>query len=173
MRKIIYIENDIKDMARTKSILSRFKNPVIITIEKYSEVFNKKNQNFVLQKINPAIILAKKRKNFLLDTPKTYSIGKKNNYYFSYMYNCLFDCRYCFLQGMYKSSNFVIFINYEDFFKKISKVENTDTTIFSGYDCDSLAYDNITKFSKFLFFGKPSLSKYESIIFFNSLIPIV
>ena len=33
------------------------------------------------------------------------------------MYNCLFDCRYCFLQGMYNSSNFVIFVNYEDFFK--------------------------------------------------------
>ncbi len=151
MRKVIYIEKDIKDMPRTKYILRKFKNPIIIYIDRYSEVFNKKNQNFRLQKINPAIILAKKYKNFILETPKSYTIGKKNNYYFSYMYNCLFDCKYCFLQGMYSSSNFVIFVNYEDFFKEISFLEKKniakDTTIFSGYDCDSLAYDNVTNFS--------------------------
>ena len=106
------------------SILKKFKNPIIIyIIDRYTEVFNKRNQNFRLQKLNPAIILAKKIKNFLLETPKSYTIGKKNNYYFSYMYNCLFDCRYCFLQGMYSSSNFVIFINYEDFFTEISRLK--------------------------------------------------
>ena len=99
-----------KDKRDTKKI----QDPVILSINRYTEVFNKKNQNFVLQKTNPAIILAKKHNNFLLETPKKYSIGRKNNYYFSYMYNCLFDCRY-FLQGMYNSSNFVIFVNYEDF----------------------------------------------------------
>ena len=25
------------------------------------------------------------------------------------MYNCIYDCRYCFLQGMYNSANFVVF----------------------------------------------------------------
>ena len=30
MRKVIYIEKDIKDMPRTKYILSKFKNPIII-----------------------------------------------------------------------------------------------------------------------------------------------
>ena len=151
MKKIIYIEKEVKNSKRTKQILKKFKNPVIVIIDRYTEVFNKKNQDFGLQKINPAIILAKKHNNFLLKTPKNYSIGKKNNYYFSYMYNCLFDCRYCFLQGMYNSSNFVIFVNYEDFFNEIRYLEKDlsakDTTIFSGYDCDSLGYDHITNFS--------------------------
>ena len=96
MKKIIYIEKEVKNSQRTKQILKKFKDPVIVIIDRYTEVFNKKNQDFGLQKINPAIILAKKHNNFLLKTPKNYSIGKKNNYYFSYMYNCLFDCRYCF-----------------------------------------------------------------------------
>ena len=112
MNKIIYIENAVKNLARVKKIVKRFKNPSIIYIDKYTEVFNRKNQNFTMQKTNPAIILAKKYGNFLLETPKNYSIGRKNNYYFSYMYNCIFDCRYCFLQGLYKSSNLVIFVNY-------------------------------------------------------------
>ena len=152
MRKTIYIEKEIKDAPRTINILKKFKDPNIVTIDRYSEVFNKKNQNFSLQKINPAIILAKKYKNFLIETPKNYSIGKNKNYYFSYMYNCLFDCRYCFLQGMYSSANFVIFINYEDFFEEIKNISSkrllNDTTIFSGYDCDSLAYDHVTNFTE-------------------------
>ena len=31
--------------------------------------------------------------------PATYGIGGDENYYFSHMLNCLYDCRYCFLQG--------------------------------------------------------------------------
>ena len=31
------------------------------------------------------------------------------------MLNCVYDCRYCFLQGMYRSANYVLFVNYDDF----------------------------------------------------------
>ena len=151
MKKIIYIEKEIKNLPRVKNIINKFKDPLLIYIERYTEVFNRKNQNFKLQKINPAIILAKKYGNYLLKTPKTYTIGRKRNYYFSYMYNCMFDCRYCFLQGLYNSSNFLIFVNYEDFFKKINILDSskhaTNTTVFSGYDCDSMAYDSVSNFS--------------------------
>jgi len=154
MKKVIYIEKKIKNLPRVKNIINSFKDPTIIYIEKYTEVFNKKNQSFALQKINPAIILAKKKENFLIKTPDKYSIGREINYYFSYMYNCIFDCRYCFLQGLYNSSNFVIFVNYEEFLGEIAELEATNQakkiTVFSGYDCDSLAYDNITKFSNTL-----------------------
>ena len=123
MIKTIYIEEEIKDHERTKKILLKFKNVRRIFIEKYTEIFNKKNQNFIIQKNNPAIILAKKYGNLIINTPKGYSIGRANNYYFSYMYNCIFNCKYCFLQGLYSSSNYVIFINYEDFFKEIAELD--------------------------------------------------
>ena len=48
MRKMIYIENDAKDMFTTKSILSRFKNPNYY-YRKYSEVFNKKIKTLRLE----------------------------------------------------------------------------------------------------------------------------
>ena len=59
-----------------------------------------------------------------------------------------------FLQGLYSSSNLVIFVNYEDFLNEIKVLDNQKiakkTTIFSGYDCDSMAYDSVTSFSESL-----------------------
>ena len=69
------------------------------------------------------------------------------------MLNCLYDCRYCFLQGMYRSANYVLYVNYDDF---ISEINNISTNYphkkihyFSGYDCDSLVFDPITEFTKY------------------------
>ena len=51
---------------------------------------------------------------------------------------------------MYSSANYVVFVNYEDFDKNIedlvSSNPNENLTFFSGYDCDSLALENITGF---------------------------
>ena len=146
MTKIIYIEREIKDHFRTKLICSKVSNPEIIVIDRFSEIFNKKNQSFKLQKNNPALIIAKKYKNLIHKTPENYGIGNKYNYYFSYMYNCLFDCKYCFLQGMYSSANFVIFVNYEDYYDEIKKISITNKkkniTIFSGYDFTDSMYES-------------------------------
>ena len=154
MSKIIYIESDIKDHKRTKLICSKFKNPEVIIINRFNEVFNKRNQSFKLQKLNPALILAKKHNNLFHKTPENYGIGNKYNYYFSYMYNCLFDCKYCFLQGMYSSANYVIFVNYEDYYEEIKKIsianKEKKITFFSGYDCDSLAFEPISNFMYYL-----------------------
>ncbi len=147
----VYIENEILGHNRVKKIIGLLPKANIIPINRYTELFNKKAQNFRLQKINPALILAKKHGNFILKTPIGYGIGDNNNYYFAHMLNCIFDCRYCFLQGMYKSANYVVFVNFEDFFKKIEHIivknNKFKATFFSGYDCDSLASDNLTGFA--------------------------
>jgi len=69
------------------------------------------------------------------------------------MMNCLYDCRYCFLQGMYRSAHYVLFVNYEDFSTAIAdqvqKTPGEDVYFFSGYDCDSLVFDPVTKFVNF------------------------
>ena len=80
MTKIIYVEREIKDHFRTKLICSKVSNPEIIVINRFSEIFNKRNQSFKLQKNNPALILAKKYKNLLHKTPENYGIGNKYNY---------------------------------------------------------------------------------------------
>jgi len=69
------------------------------------------------------------------------------------MLNCLYDCRYCFLQGMYPSAHQVIFVNYEDFADSITEAVELHAPdpvwFFSGYDCDSLAYEPVTRFAEF------------------------
>ena len=148
----IFIEGEILNHPRTQLIKSKFPKSHIIEIDHYQEIFNKRSQNFRIQKLNPALILAKKHDNFILPTPAGFGLASKNNFYFSHMYNCIYDCRYCFLQGMYSSANYVLFVNYEDFFDEIERTidlyHGKDITFFSGYDCDSLAFEKITDFVK-------------------------
>ena len=149
MIETIYIEEQVAEHPGTLDILERFPDTRQIYCQRYGEIFNRKAQSFRSQKQQAALILAKKHKNFLLPTPENYGIGATENFYFSHMMNCLYDCRYCFLQGMYQSAHYVLFVNYEDFAKEIENKINTRTEevhIFSGYDCDSLALEPVTKF---------------------------
>jgi len=148
----LYIEEPIQHHPRVADICNRFPAARKILCRRYSEVFNPKAQNFRLQKQQPALILAEKYKNFALPAPIGYGIGAQHNYYFSHMLNCLYDCRYCFLQGMYQSANYVLFINYEDFQQEIkaicARTPDEPVHFFSGYDCDSLALEPVTGFAE-------------------------
>lgn len=148
----LYIESAITQHPRVAAIRRRFPKARVVGCERYGEVFNPKAQNFRLQKQKPALIMARKHQKFVLPAPAGYGIGGERNYYFSHMLNCLYDCRYCFLQGMYQSANYVLFVNYEDFQQQIRDIcrETPDQAIyfFSGYDCDSLALEPITGFAE-------------------------
>ena len=156
MIETIYIENHIKNHPRTKKILSRFKKNInVVYCDHYGEIFNIKSQNFRIQKNKPALILAKKEGKKIHNIPKNFGIGGKKNYYFSHMLNCIYDCEYCFLQGKHMSAHYLLFVNYEDFFveikKEINKNREEKSYFFSGYDCDSLAFDGITGFIESFF----------------------
>ena len=152
MIETIYIEEAIREHPRTLKICAKFPKARKISCNRYGEVFNPKAQNFRLQKQKPALILAEKFKNFVLEAPPGYGIGANRNYYFSHMLNCLYDCRYCFLQGMFQSANYLLFVNYEDFQDDIRSIsaEFADEAMhfFSGYDCDSLALEPVTNFAE-------------------------
>ena len=152
MIETIYIEENIVQHPRVIEIMTRFPQARKIICGRYGEVFNPKAQNFRLQKQKPALILAEKYKNFTMPVPSGYGIGASRNFYFSHMLNCLYDCRYCFLQGMYQSANYVLFINYEDFQDEIKqRCAETPTEavhFFSGSDCDSLALEPVTGFAE-------------------------
>ena len=147
----IYIESHLQTHPRVQQITQRFSQARIVLCERYGEVFNPKAQNFRLQKQQPALILAEKYQHHILPAPSGYGIGAQRNYYFSHVLNCLYDCRYCFLQGMYQSANYVLFVNYQDFQQQIAQLcaATPDEPIhfFSGYDGDSLAMEPISGFA--------------------------
>ena len=148
----IYIEELLYNSDLTNQILKKLAFNHIVLCKNYKEVFNPSNQNFRIQKMNPCLIIAQKKEKLIFRTPEKFTIGYKNNFYFSHMLNCIYDCKYCYLQGMYSSANMVLFINFDDFKKEIEKiVQKTSDSIcfFSGYECDSLALDKITNFSNY------------------------
>jgi spore photoproduct lyase len=146
----VYIERDLLQHPRSATILDRLPRATRVEIDRWGEVFNPKAQNFRLQKQHPALILARKHDHQVLAAPDGYGVGGSHNYYFSHMLNCLYDCRYCFLQGMYRSAHQVVFINFEDYTQAIERraAQHPDQPVwfYSGYDCDSLAYEPVTHF---------------------------
>lgn len=148
----IYLEHDAAEHPRARALLQRFDDATVIECDTYTEVFNPGAQSFRLQKRRPALILARKRGNLVLPAPEGFGIGDQNNYYFSHMLNCLYDCRYCFLQGMFRSAHYVLFVNFDDFKDAIDDVRGRHAgegcTFFSGYDCDSLALESVSGFAE-------------------------
>lgn len=145
----IYVEKEVEGTQRVQAILKRLPQIPKVTISRWGEVFNRRSQNFRLQKMNPALILAKKHGNLVLPAPDGYGFDNNPSFYFSHMLNCVYDCRYCFLQGMYRSANYVLFTNYEDFAEALAdelETQKKNATFYSGYDCDSLALEPISKF---------------------------
>ncbi|NOX99396.1 MAG: DNA photolyase [Verrucomicrobia bacterium] len=148
----LYIEEEVLDHPRVRGMRERCPKAETIICERYSEVFNVKGQNFRWQKRKPSWILAKKHGRMVLPTPPEYGIGCKHNFYFSHILNCPYDCRYCFLQGMFRSAHQVWFVNYEDIQQAIDDTlseypEDEIVGFFSGYDGDSLALENLTGFA--------------------------
>ncbi len=183
MFSAIYFESAVRDHPRTRAILRRYRDLPQIECERYSEIFNRKSQNFRLQKENPALILARKHGRKVLPAPGGYGFDAAGSHYFSHMLNCIYDCRYCFLQGMYRSAHCVLFVNYEDFADAIERTlsgsalpkedahprysqhtysqdthvptrtdeasRGAEQVFYSGYDCDSLAFEPASGFAEF------------------------
>ena len=153
MIETIYIEADLQQHPRAQQLIQRYSTARVIPCEHYAEVFNPYAQNFRLQKLKPALIIAQKHNHYVLPSPDAYGIGMQHNYYFSHMLNCLYDCRYCFLQGMFASANYVWFVNYEDFKQAIQETtlqhQHQPIGFYSGYDCDSLALESLTGFADY------------------------
>ena len=148
----IYFEEQVTEHPQTLELFKRFPQATRIPCTHYKEIFNPSGQNFRIQKKKPALILAQNKGKLVHPVPATYGIGGKRNFYFSHMLNCLYDCRYCFLQGMYPSAHYLLFVNYEDFFKEIERTyqeaNEQPSWFFSGYACDSLALAKLTGFAK-------------------------
>lgn len=145
----IYVEDAVASHPRVRDVLASRSRALVVPIGGYGEVFNRGHQSFRLQKRKPSLVLAAKRGNLVLEAP--YGIGGDRNFYFSHVLNCLYDCRYCFLQGMYRSAHYVLFVNYEDFQEAIletaDRFPGEEVYFFSGYDGDSLALESLTGFA--------------------------
>lgn len=144
----IYVERQALEYETTGLILKKFKNSEIIYIDHYKDVFSRKHQDFMDQKNCQSIILAvNNEKSVYKGAPVCQSFGNEHFYYCSNIKNCIFDCEYCYLQGMYTSANIVIYVNIEDIFKEVDSIaEKHPVYLCISYDTDLIALDGITGF---------------------------
>ncbi|MEY8000648.1 radical SAM protein [Clostridium sp. Mt-5] len=153
----IYVENRIFEDENTKAILSKLKSSKIIRVGHYKDVFCRHNQNFLVQKKSPKLILAHDDGNLIYKGAKVCDdFGNKYFYYTSSIINCLYNCEYCYLQGMYSSANAVIFVNIQDVFYQLNCIlKKHPVYICISYDTDIMAFEGITGFlNKWLEFAE-------------------
>ena len=122
----IYVEHDIFSDPISQAILTKYPHAQIITIDDYKQFFNRKNQNFILQRKSRKLILAKQKQHFtFLGTERVRSFGNKHIYSCSMIRNCKYHCEYCFLSGMHESAHIVLYVNIEDYKREVIYISET------------------------------------------------
>ncbi|ADL08392.1 SPL family radical SAM protein [Thermosediminibacter oceani] len=141
----IYIEEGVMDHPVTREIIKKFPGAVKIRIKHYKDVFCRPRQNFIVQEMSRKLILAEKNGEMIYPGPEVcQDFGNKNFYYTAPILNCIYSCEYCYLRGMYPSANIVIFVNIEDYFRKVeSLLERQPVYLCLSYDSDLLAMERI------------------------------
>ena len=113
----LYIESSILDHPETIRIRSLFPNAVCVPIERYTDVFSRPHQSYTAQYASMNLILAEKHGTAVYPgAPVCHDFGSKRFFYTAMAVNCLYDCSYCWLKGMYNTANLVIFVNLEKAF---------------------------------------------------------
>ncbi len=140
------MEEEVLDTDRTRRILSRFPDACIIPIRHYKDVFNRRRQDPVLQHAHQNLILAAGNgERVFPGAPVCQDFGNEHFYYTSMVMNCLYDCEYCYLKGMYPSGNIVVFVNSGETYRKIRQLlAQFPVYLCISYDTDLLALEDMT-----------------------------
>ena len=141
----IYVEREIAEKERTRSILRCFPNAEVIPVAHYKDVFCRPRQNTALQHMRQSLILAKKTGTLIYPgSPVCQSFGHQHFYYTSLCMNCPFDCQYCYLRGMYPSGNLVLFVNLEDYRAELdSLLRQHPVYLCISYDTELCALESL------------------------------
>ncbi len=146
----IYIERQIVNHPRTKQLLEDFPSVPHIVIEHYKDVFCRQGQDYGLQQQSRCLILAGRREHFLYEgAPVCQNFGNQHFYYCSCVMNCIYNCEYCYLKGMYPSGHLVVYVNLEDYFEAVeAKLKEHPIYLCVSYDSDLAALEKLLGFCK-------------------------
>ncbi len=142
----IYVEKGAGEYPDTQQICRRFSQAQVVAVDDYKHMFNRPNQRFQAQKSSMKLILAVKKEQFLYPgSGRAPDFGHDAFYYSAQMFNCVYNCDYCYLQGKYASANLVIFVNHEDYIAAADERLAAAGGLYLGvsYDTDLLAFENV------------------------------
>ena len=139
----VYVEKGILDDPETVRILRRIGCPEPEITEHYKDVFDKRaekedgGRNLILAR-NPG-------KHLYEGAPVCQSFGNEHFYYSPGVMNCVYDCEYCFLKGMYPGRDICIFTDMDETFSQIDElVKNHPVYVCASYNTDLTALEGIT-----------------------------
>ena len=139
----VYIEEKALQHRVTQQILQKLPQAKRIVIGHYKDVFCRSRQMVRLQKKSPKLILAMRESACVYEGAKPcQSFGHTHFYYTSSVMNCLYDCEYCYLQGLYPSANLVVFVNLEETFHQVEQLlDKHPLYLCVSYDTDLLGLE--------------------------------
>lgn len=143
------MERGVKDHPRTKKILAKFPQAQVVWIDHYKDVFCRRGQDYLRQHRAQSLILAAKQGTLIYPgAPVCQNFGNSYFYYTSCVMNCIYDCEYCYLKGMYPSAHLVIFVNLEVIFAEVKKIiAQHEMYLCVSYDTDLLELEEITGYA--------------------------
>lgn len=146
----LYVEEEVLNSPVTKRLIARFPQASVIPIKHYKDVFNRSRQDRHAQVTEPSFILAANHAAKLYPgAPVCQSFGEEHFYYTSCIMNCIYDCDYCYLQGMYPSGNIVVFVNTEDYFAELEALlRQHPVYLCCSYDSDLTALGGLFPHAK-------------------------
>jgi len=142
----VYCEESLIGTRDAVRILSRLKNPEVIPIPHYKDVFCRAHQNYSAQSNSKALILAKNTgEKIYKGAPVCQGFGEENFCYSNSVLGCVFDCDYCFLKGVFDSADMVVFVNFDDYKAACEdRLEKGPMYLCVSYDTDLPALNSLT-----------------------------
>lgn len=147
----LFIERAALNYPDAADVCARFPHAERVIIDRYHEIINRSHQNWRVQKRSQALVLAVRRDAFLYPMPTiVQSVGPTPAFYNTPLINCVYDCSYCYLQGMFASANAVMFVNSTDFFAAVrERLEALGAIYLSlSYDTDILGFEGIAPLTR-------------------------
>ena len=141
----IYVEKNAASDAVTLRILERLGCSDPEYIGHYKDVFDLRKEGCASGR---SLILARNPGKHLYEgAPVCQSFGNEHFYYSPGVMNCIYDCEYCFLKGMYPGRDICIFTDIEETFAEIEKLEKDfPVYVCASYNTDLNALESITGF---------------------------
>lgn len=146
MFKRIFVEQQVKELDYTKHIINKFPKIQVEYIQKVEDIWGRVKKPYLQKRDNLNLFVGRKDGQLVKDAPDAYGLGKEKHYYFVHAYNCIYECKYCYLQGYFNTPDIVLYVNHDEIINEMQKLadENSDSWFHAGEYSDSLALSHIT-----------------------------
>ena len=141
----VYVEKRAANDAVTKQILEKCRCAEPEYIEHYKDVFDDARQD-----ASRSLILANNPGRRIYEgAPVCQSFGNEHFYYSPCVMNCIYDCEYCFLKGMYPGGSLCVFTDIDEIFNELDELEKDHPVyVCASYNTDLVAIESITGYVK-------------------------